>query len=306
MNKTIIYAVIGLVVAGGLFWYFFGRIETTMISSATVIEGDYNIEDRQRIIVENGSEITVNGDLNLKGEINCEGGPLNLVVRGDAVIDNKLVCSRPEEVDDIGEGISLVVGGNLTVGDSAVIASNGHVQIVADASDLITTQEDLEKLYDDAGKDSGTGPRLGPFTYENLRKDVSLKMSKVASLDDSIFLAHGAEAQVPRDKDANPISNVIISGNWVIGEGGAPPSGVDVPKPPKKVKKIILNFNFGNNGNVELRDFHLLGPDGRDGKDDIDQSCSAHGEKGEDAFRMRVIAQNITLNNFRLELGDGG
>lgn len=308
MTKLIAYIVIGLAILGGVVWYFTaGRLNVSTIESATTIAGDYKIESKDKVIVKNESTVTVEGNLNLAGEISCENGPLNLVVKGDVVIENKLTCNRAEDAEDVGNGITLVVAGNLTIGQDAIIASNGHVQVVANAGDLFTSEEELEKLYQETGEDTGTGPRLGPFTYENATQKVTgVSNPQVVLVENSSAFIKTANAQVPRDKDANPIPNVIISGEWVIGEGGAPPSGIDVPTPPKKVKKIILNFNFGANGNMELKDFHLVGPDGRDGKDDIDKSCSARGEKGEDAFRMRVIAQNITLNNFRLELGDGG
>ncbi|MDP2629107.1 MAG: hypothetical protein Q8P45_00175, partial [Candidatus Harrisonbacteria bacterium] len=105
--------------------------------------------------------------------------------------------------------------------------------------------------------------------------------------------------------DANIVRNVILRGNWYVGDGGTPPGGLNIPEPPKGVKKVILNFNFGDDGNVNLEDFYLIGPDGRAGEDDSG-SCSVSGKKGEDGFRMRVKAANVTLNSFTLELGDGG
>lgn len=100
----------------------------------------------------------------------------------------------------------------------------------------MASQEELDALYDETGKDTGTGPRLGPFTYgEATQKLTGASNSQVVLVENSSAFIKTAEAQVPRDKDAIPIPNVIISGTWVIGEGGAPPSGVDVPTPPKKL-----------------------------------------------------------------------
>ena len=308
MNKKLLVVVLVVVVGGAL--YLWNKAPSApqltikeVIESNKKIAGDYSIATGEKTIIKNNAKLSVDGNITIDGAIECEGGVLSIDAGGSVKVNNTLACVRADEISDVGNGITIVAGGAVEFGDKAEIITNGNVQIASTAANILDTEEKINALYDDTGKDTGTGPRIGPF-IEGAKNTVSIN-GRPVDLGALSFI-NIANAQVPRDKDGNVINSVVIRGNWIIGEGGKAPSGVDVPTPPKKVKKILLNFDFGKNGNVEFKDFHLLGPDGRDGTSDTGKNCNARGENGEDAFRMRVDAGNIKINNFRIELGNGG
>ena len=308
MNKKLLVVVLVVVVGGAL--YLWNKAPSApqltikeVIESNKKIAGDYSVAAGEKTIVKNNAKLSVDGNITINGAIECEGGVLAIDVGGSVKINNRLSCVRADEISDVGNGITIVAGGAVEFGDKAEIVTNGNVQIASTAANILDTEEKINALYDEAGKDTGTGPRIGPF-IEGAKSTVGVNGRQV-DLGALPFM-NIANAKVPRDKDGNVINSVVIRGNWIIGEGGKAPSGVDVPTPPRKVKKILLNFDFGKNGNVEFKDFHLIGPNGRDGTSDTGKSCNARGENGEDAFRMRVDAGNIKINNFRIELGNGG
>jgi hypothetical protein len=295
MNKSIIAGVVGvLLIAAGAFYFFgFGKIE--IVVADTVIEGDYAPGN---LVLKDGATLTVNGDLTVKGTLSCDGGPLKVVVNGGMKVTGTLECKGAEAA-----GIALVVSGSVALGDSARVKADGSVQIVNDATKLLTTDEQIEAAYIEAGAATGAGPRFGPFV-----DDGSVSVSPAPAEETSALprFVNVAYAQDAMDKDGNIVESGVIGGNWVVGDGGAPPSGLAIDTPNKKIKRIIINFNFGQNGNVQLNDFHLVGPAGRDGKSDEGNSCNAKGEDGENAMRFRVVAKNVEVNNFRIELGNGG
>src|SRR3989344_1877383 len=309
MNKNLLVVVALAVVLGGAFYIWKNNSSVTLFTIKEVIEsdkkipGDYSVAAGEKTIIKNNAKLSVEGSVTIEGAIECEGGALAIEAAGFVKVNNILTCVRKEESVDLGNGITIVAGGPVEVGDNAEVVTNGHVQIVAAAASILDTEEKINALYDEAGQDTGTSPRIGPF-IEGAKSSVSVNGESVDLA--ALPFINVANAQVPRDKEGNAINNIVIGGKWIIGDGGKVPSGVDVPTPPKNIKKILLNFDFGSKSNVEFKDFHLLGPDGRDGESDISKGCNARGEKGEDAFRMRVDAGNIKINNFRLELGDGG
>ena len=303
------FLIAGAIFLIGAVWWLLGAGGPTKISADMKIAGDYMVE--KETVIENNAKLTVAGNLEVKDAISCAGGGLRIEVAGDAKIDGILRCDRGENISegDTGVGISLVVGGSVTFGKDALVVSNGHVEVASDAGNKIKSQEDIDAIFEETGENSGDGPRVGPLVDKggaNALSPASPVFAAAPSKDGLGGFVSAANAQEPRDMNANIIPNVIIGGHWYVGDGGMPPSGVALPKPPKNVKKILVNFNFGPNGNVEFRDFFLVGPDGRDGKSDMGTNCNAHGEKGEDAFRMRVRAANVKASNFTLQLGDGG
>ena len=294
------------IILGG--WYFIAnRIEVFAIESDTTIGGTHTIAKNQKTLVKNGATVTIEGDLVVKGSLECAGDPLNIIVKGDISIENTIACGLNSSAT--GNAISIIAGGTVSIDKNAVIASNGNVQIVDTAEKLLSSREQVDALYNETGQDSGKGPRIGPFVEGNATQSVTgeatVSQVTVNNKEQAFSFIPSVHAQ-PRDKEGNVVPNVVVSGTWHIGDGAPPPSGLAIPKPPKDIRKIIVNFNFGDNGNVEFKDFHLIGPDGRDGTDDMGAGCNARGTKGEDAFRMRVQAANISINNFRLELGNGG
>ena len=310
MTKKIVGSLVIVIIVIALLTRIGGNRGQQIVESDLVVKENYT--PSQEIIFKNNAKLTVKGDLSLKkdSKLTCDGGPLVITVLGNAEINGTLSCILAEDTPSETSGIILIVGKGVTFGSDAVISSNSHIQVVRDFDLALDTQAEIDAAYEDAGKNTGAGPRIGPFVEANATVDVSGSASvSTTPKKDSIvrtLIAQTAYAQTPRDKDGNALDNIVISGNWYVGDGGNPPAGLDIPKPPKGVHKIILYFAFGAEGNVELRDFHLVGPAGRDGDSDENKNCVARGARGENAFRMKVDANNITINNFRLELGNGG
>lgn len=295
MNKYLIGGLILFVLLAAGSFYIFNQPE--VVTEDVVIDGDY---DAPNLILKGGATLTVKGNLLVEKTIACESGALAITVEGNLDVKGGTLQCRGDNA-----AVNLVVVGDVNM-DGTVI-SDGHVQIVKDEADLLTTDEEFEQAYVEAGSPSGDGPRFGPFveggTVSSLRQAPMSFTSAKNREDGFISSAYAEEA---RDKDGNVIPDVVIGGDWIIGEGGLPPEGVDIDTPGKKVKRIVLNFNFGANGNVQLKDFHLVGPAGRDGESDEGKNCNARGGKGEDAMRFRVHAKNVQIDNFRVELGNGG
>ncbi len=86
MNRRTLYIIITaiIVVGCGLVWYLTTqRVKVTFINSDTVIDEDYTIEKKQKIVIRNDSKLTIKGNLATQGEVSCENGGLNIVIEGD-------------------------------------------------------------------------------------------------------------------------------------------------------------------------------------------------------------------------------
>jgi hypothetical protein len=314
--------VLVLLALGGLVWWRNGGtgIPTRVFEADAVLEGNFSVPVDTKVVVKNGATLTVNGDLLVQGILECDGGPLNLNVKGTFSVEKTLQCSRTAALPagDLGFGIS-VVAGDFDITKDAVVVSNGHVQFVHDAAKLAKTREALDALYVEAGTYRTERHHLGPLTPLDEIPDTAVG-KPVSVIEPGSSATVGWAGTVARalarpafahedpalDAAGNPVANTVkVGGTWYVGNPGqAPPPNLNVPTPPKGVDKIIVNFDFGDDG-VNLADFELTGPDGRAGTD-ADGSCTVTGGKGEDAMRLLVRADNITINNFDLHLGSGG
>jgi hypothetical protein len=296
MKKRAYYFLVPLsIIVLGVFWYLIHLNQKnfilTIIDSNSTITGDYIIKKDERIIIREGSILTIAGNLTVEGEVVCEEGPLTLVVNGDVLIKNKLECDRGEQLEeeDIGEGISLVAKNSLTITQDAKIITNGHVQIVDNLEGLAKTKEEISSLYEEAGQDAGEGNQLGPFI-----KKEEAPMSYLEKESKNEFINENEIYplfNIPTSYAASPLVN--ISGELVI------------KTPPKNVKLIVL-INLPNVSGFSFKDFWLTGPDARKGQDDKNKSCDAKGEEGQNAMRLFVRAPEVTIDDFTLELGSGG
>lgn len=313
--------VLVLLALGGLAWWWNGSagIPTRTFETDTLLEGNFSVPVGTKVVVKNGATLTVNGDLLVGGLLECDGGPLNLVVNGTFTVAKTLRCDRTETlpVGDLGLGIS-VVSGNFDITKDAVVVSNGHVQLVHEAAKLAKTKEALDALYAEASKYRQEERHLGPLAPLDEIPDSAV--GKPVSVDPGSTSRSGWVGTIARalarpalaheepavDASGNPVANTVkVGGTWYVGTPGtAPPPNLSVPTPPKGVDKIIVNFDFGKDG-VNLSDFELTGPDGRAGTD-AQGSCTVTGGKGEDALRLLVRADNIAINNLDLHLGSGG
>ncbi len=278
MNKTLIAGVVLLaviLVAGTS--YVFTMPETVVAD--LVIEGDYAPSNLE---LTGGATLTVQGDLTVDRTISCKDGPLSITVKGSTTIRGDLRCEG-------GGDVTLVAEGGLMMSESAEVTSDGNVQFVSDASLLLTTEEDINAKFNEIGRDSGTGQRVGPLISDG--ESVSVLSDEMPQ---GTFASAGAffSALVPT-AHAQALVPVVISGTMNVGT------------PPKGVKRLVI-FAFPEAEAVSIADFQLTGPNGRDGDDDVGKSCDAEGAKGEDAFRFNAVAPNLTVNNFTLTLGSGG
>ncbi|KKU48917.1 hypothetical protein A2936_03900 [Candidatus Uhrbacteria bacterium RIFCSPLOWO2_01_FULL_47_25] len=343
-NKKLVLIVsivlaIALVIGAAKFWPSLNKRDVgKMDTSKTItfvadqaLAGGYTVPSDTKLVIKNGAAVTVDGDFLVQGSLVCENGPLNLIVKGTFSAEDLVECNRPKELasGDNGSGIAIVAE-SFNVSEDAIIISNSHVQMVTDASYLAKTSEDFEKLYEAIEKDRTGKFRLGPLTpleeipentpgrpisklplttvASSSRQSAESQNSLLGNISNLILPIARAQAPAPAtDISGAPVPNTTkIGGTWVVGNPAQPPPrDLKVPTPPKGVKRIILNFNFGQNG-VTINNFDLTGPDGRPGTDDVNQGCNARGGRGEDAMRMNVNAANITINNFTLRLGNGG
>lgn len=296
MRKQYLYLVIVILIGLGVFWYLTQRVNITDINSDTIVTGDYIIEEGERVTVHNASTLTIEGDLTVKGEIVCKNGPITLIVNGNAVIENKLECDRGEELKEGegGFGISMVVRDSLTIKEAAKIITNGHLQFIESVDHLAITKEQIEELYEEAGRDTGEGNRLGPFIKRDeisyFSPENKIKSSDLAEKDSNQKSALSL-FEIPKAEAAGRMVNIR-------GE-------IRIKTPPRGVKLIVV-MRFPNSDGFNFIDFWLTGPDGRDGKDDKNTSCDAKGKDGQNAMRLFVRAPNIKIQDFTLELGSGG
>ncbi len=284
-------------------WFILGRSGSAEIITADMkVEGDYVVAENT--ILKNGVTIEATGTLTIEKGVACDGEALKLVAGEALNVRGTLSCTvGGDDTSSQSVGMALVAP-RIVFDKDAEVFSNGHIQLVTNASALLA-EDDIERVYNETIQNTGTGPRVGPFVEEG--GTVSVTGSRSSALEKEGFVwVNRAHAQEPTDKDGNVVDNVVIGGTWHVGDGALPPTGLQIPTPPKKVKNILVNFDFGPGNNVSFVDFHLVGPDGRDGTSDEGSSCNAKGENGEDAFRMRVNAGTLSINNFRLELGNGG
>ena len=298
-KKYLVGGVALILIILGIWW--FSEQGPEVITGVKKVEGDYTVNTD--IVLKDGAKLDVSGTLTIEKEITCDGGGIEFAAGDGVRVNGTLLCNREDA------GIIIVSKKDIEFGETAHVESTGGVQIAHVEEDIVRDEAKRDQLYDDVLVPTDGKPRIGPLTEAaraNVRETAILDGKEYRTMPEGFRIIRTAHAQTPRDKEGNEIPNVIIGGTWRIGGGTPPPSGVDVPTPGKKIKKILLNFNFGPNGNAEFRNFHLVGPDGRDGEPDQGKSCNARGGKGEDAFRMRVAARNITIAKFRLELGSGG
>jgi len=273
--KYVSWIIVIAVIVGGVWYFVSGGVETTTITSDTTIDGDYVVEEGQRIVLMDGASLAVEGNTIVRGEIS---GP---------------------------DGVALVLAGNVVFEESSLISSGGSVQIVSRHEDLLTTQELIDAAFDEAGEDSGTGPRVGPIVPDGGSvsaagnwdpKRVTLADKAVALITQSAEKAYAQEEE--------PDVEVDISGKIDLSDADA--------EDKKKRKKIVLISFPASAGKVQMnfKNLNFISPQNTPkGTDDLNNSCNAKGENGADGLRLRAEAWGIDINNVTIQLtkgGDGG
>lgn len=157
-NKRYLIALI-IVVVLGLAWYGLARARTAIISTDTTIAGDYQVKAGRKVVLKNGAKLTVQGKLEVAGQLVCDRGPLTIIGKGDIAIKKTVSCTNENTEQS---GINIVAEGSFMLDENAEINSNGAVQIADSESGLATSPEQLNKFYEDAANPTGKN-RVGPF-----------------------------------------------------------------------------------------------------------------------------------------------
>ncbi|MEK7123694.1 MAG: hypothetical protein AAB851_02250, partial [Patescibacteria group bacterium] len=278
----ILAAVMAVAVIGGLLWYLFGRTEVLVVAENLTVAGDYTVEKGTKVEITNGAIITVEGDTIISGEIS-----------GDE------------------NGVAIIAKGNVTLDKDAKITSKGNVQIVGDVSAFVDTQEKIDEAFDEAGRDEGVEPRVGPF-MPGMGGTSSIRITPYAlNIETKNAIENGVVALLAKTARAanaqaaeKPDVIVNISGTIDLSDADAPDE--------KSRKRIIIVSFPPSAGKVQmnLRNLTIIGPQNTPkGTDDKGNSCDAKGGKGSDGLRLRGHAWGIDINNFTVALtkgGDGG
>jgi len=301
-TKAIIALLVVLLIGLGLgvfLWQGQDRLERIVIDADRTIEGDFAVDSTQRLVLANGAKLTVTGNFDVDGELVCEHGAVQASVGGELHVRNKISCPDPS----LETGIAIVAK-TFTFDASSSVVSAGSVQLVDQPSKVLVAEQ-LNRVYDDVEKNTGSGQRVGPMIEGNGSQSNRTQSRPVAmQWPNLIPIAHAVFGVATAEAQAAPA--VTLRGNWqIIGEGELPPAELAVERRSPKVKRVLLNFDFGSNGDVQIQDFTLSGPHGSHGENVYD-TCSALGGRGGDAMRLNVMAKNISINNFKLTLGDGG
>ncbi|HXV27097.1 MAG TPA: hypothetical protein VD862_03705 [Candidatus Paceibacterota bacterium] len=282
MKKSRLAALVGLIVAV-LAVLFVIRVETTTYAQDTVLDGDQVIPARHRWVLAGGASLTVNGNLEIQGELACGEGGMTVSVNGDLVLGGKVSCAS-------GGDVAIAFAGSLDAEKGSVIDADGSVVISDDAQRLASDLNRLDSIYDDVERETGAGPRLGPLA------------------DDASAIGSSWADEVVAARSGNVIRHASWLGAtaYAQGESHVTLRGKFVIRTPKPGKKQIVLIDTPGVDNMNLTDLNLTGPDGREGASDMDTNCNAVGKNGEDAFRLMARAPNLRINNVTLNLGNGG
>lgn len=298
--------IIILLILSGVGYFLYSNVynSKSYIDHDTVIKGNYQVEKNKDVVMVAGSKLTVEGDAVIDGKLECDKGPIYLEVKGNTQINGSVGCKRESEEtsNKVGMGIVLITTGKVEFSNSANIATNGHIQIADSLENIAKTEEEIDKIYEEALSDTNQGAmRIGPFitgsdqSNQRKSKKQSLNINNFSPNTDFIKTAQAADTK----------ADVTLNGHWKIDP------------PPQGVKRLIFYINekaksIEINGSIE-------GPKGRDGKDikegcDInipkteedDQKSGGHQTKDKDALVTRIRAGKVYLGEFTLKLGDGG
>ncbi len=321
MKKYILGVMVLVFIGGGAWWLIKprGAPFASVIEKDTVMHGDYIVPAGQSMIVRNGAKVTIQGNVDLQGVLQCEDGPLMLVVEGNATFAGTLTCNREEgslAFDDPFLGIALVVKGDLEFKSTSVVTTNGSLQIVDDEGELALTPEKNRYWYEDANDETGSGEHMGPLTLQGaLLPRMSVVGPKRLQLPFVRTAYAASEAQAAVIAQGH---RVWIGGRFNVwlpprkvpqvprGAGGAEPLLRDFLLHPPEQPQVVL-FRFPHARELIFFDTTIQGPEGRAGIDDIERSCVAHGGDGKDAYRFTMWAPSIIVQGtFQLMLGNGG
>lgn len=293
-KNWLIAALVVVLVVAGAGWYFWStRVKVTTYAKETVMNGDYTVGAKQKIVLQAASELIVKGNLNLDGgELACDSGPLKVTVEGTLnVKGGTFSCAG------INGNVAIVAMGSVNFDKNTKIVAEGPVQIVASKNNLASTHDDFERLYANAATPDGK-IRVGPF----LEHEAGAPAAASASKDEPLFAVHKDSPAPAAPAAGFGIPVAQAQAEAVINIAGK----IVIPTPAKENRRPLVVFNFPGVNDVNIQNLDLQGPDGRPGDDDNDQSCNARGKDGENALRFLARAGSLKVGDFTLTLGNGG
>lgn len=305
------------------YFVFSQFIAKTYIASDTVVKGDYTIDGYKTVIVKNSAKLIVEGDMVIKGTLECLSGSLFLEVKGKFVSDGVINCQRSNDTgkdtaDDV-RGITLVLGSFAQFGKNSIVVSNSHIQFVDSEADALVSKEEFARAFDEIAKDSGEGVRLGPFIDGKAGEPVSFNstqyMQKNAGIASQQKTTRPGESGFLFVKPvfAQEPPRWVIDGVMYVGRPDKPLyKKINVNPVPEHVYLVIILFKT-RKATVELEDGEMRGAHGKNGNDmkgvcviNLPKTESVEDIKRRAGFRMGVYAKKIVVRNYSLYLGDGG
>lgn len=283
-----------------------------------VIEGDFSV-GRRPVVMADGAELTVNGALTIDGRLGCKDGPLKVTVADTLTVHGDLICNRTIAGSDsllAPDGIALVVGASSEFTASSRVATNGQVQIVGQASDLLSAAE-LNEAFDEVLTDVADGPQFGPLAPSESAApptEGNTVRTKPTTRRNSLPTRVLAGSGTARVHAQDPVQRFRLGGTLYVGSWKKKlPKTIDVEKIDKGIKRVIVRAYFPN-GDVEFQDKTVIyAPDGQNGPDfsggcdvNVPEQESEADKKARDAMRMMVQARTITIGEVDLYMGDGG
>jgi len=261
--------------------------EDTEVGELMIPDGDVNA-------IENDAVVTVTGDTQIDGMLVATSSRLVVRVDGNLTINGTLrsVDNSVEEIDGetpLGQqpvGIYIIVGnGEVTIGDTGVLDTNGNVVITDDDSVLMNTPMELfDEVEDVTNNDM---PTLVPLPPDDPAFD---------DMDDPEPKVTDTVRQ-----GGGMLPPVTIGGMWP--PAGAPPVPGDVP---------VVIFRFNGMRDLNLDDWTVNGPPAPDrpAEDNSnDPGMDATGRRGRNGMRLNIVNNggpiNI-VNTVTLNLTDGG
>jgi len=296
MKKPLVI-IVGVALIGGFLYFRSDERPAYVVSEHISFVGDHRIN--RDTILKNNAVIDVSGTLYVDERLSCEDG--DILLRAEkVVVSGSLECQRSASAKPPIQsgGMTIVARAGVVFKKSAVVAVANHIQIVS-SDDRILSQEKIEVAYNEIVIESAGGSRLGPFVDRARTLSHTGVSKKVSVQKGSLFIprAYAQEVLAPLGK----VHDSVISGTWSINDELA-----SVSSGPKNSSNVLAYFDLGPEGSANFKNFHFVGSNGLEGGSDEGVSCEAKGERGGDAFRMRVRARLITLDDVTLELGDGG
>lgn len=269
--------------------------QTKFIKIDTVINGDYIINKYQKLILQNSAKLTVLGNLQIKGKIECENGPLYIEIKKNLLVEGEITCQRNDEIikkNNSDTAIILIINESANFTTTSKITANSHIQIINNIKQLLANSKQTNNTFDDVirpeAKDKFV---LGPFLENNELNNY--------------FITTNIEPQFIQEKKSN--SQININGKWIIGSPKYLNSEkYNLSKIPKKNEKIILYLNLPSS-KIFIGTSEIFLQDGNK-EEDSRKSCDIiiKKEAKTDAPRMLIRANSILINNLSLYLGDGG